>query len=29
MKKLLDILRLILTAGKETKLQEVRVKCRF
>jgi len=30
MKKLLAILRLILTAGKEPKLQEVKVKsCRF
>lgn len=29
MKKLLDIIRLILTAGREPKLQEVRVKCRF
>jgi hypothetical protein len=29
MKKLLDVIRLILTAGKETKLQEVRVRCRF
>jgi len=29
MKKLLDILRLILSAGKETKLQEVKVKCRY
>ncbi len=29
MKKLLDIIRLILFAGKETKLQEVKVKCRY
>jgi hypothetical protein len=29
MKKLLDILRLVLTAGREPKLQEVRVKCRL
>ena len=29
MKKLLDILRLILIAGKQTKLQEVKVKCRY
>jgi len=29
MKKLWEIIRLILTADKETKLQEVRVRCRF
>jgi len=29
MKKLWDILRRILAPGREPKLQEVRVKCRF
>jgi len=29
MKKLLDILRWILAPGREPKLQEVKVKCRF